>query len=388
MILRKLQTKVLELARKYPVISITGPRQSGKTTLARSLFPDYKYLNLENLDSFSSARSDPRSFLKLGTGEKFIIDEVQKFPDLLSYIQVEVDEQKIPGQFVITGSEQFALTQSVTQSLAGRVGNFTLLPFSIAELKNTKFEIKKENYLQSMLKGFYPKIYDLDFNPSEYYADYLFTYVERDVRQIKNVGDLTNFRRFMQLVAGRVGQVVNLTSLSNDVGVNHKTIESWLSILEASFIVYRLQPYFENYGKRVIKSPKIYFYDTGLLCYLLGLSDINELNRHFALGNIFENFVIAEKLKDIANDRSLDKLYFWRDNNGNEVDLIIDKGVSFIGVEIKISQTFSTSMLKGLDYWQAIPAQKERETLLVYTGNIEQKIKAHRMLNWINFFDV
>lgn len=384
MLERKLKEKIKELSQKYPVISITGPRQSGKTTLARTLFPDHQYFNLESLDALTAAQSDPRSFLQLGSGKKLIIDEVQKFPNLLSYIQVEVDEQKIPGQFIITGSEQFALSQSITQSLAGRVGNFVLLPFSLEELNGTEFEFNNTEYFEAMVKGFYPRIYDLNFKPSDYYSDYLFTYVERDVRQIKNIGDLTNFRRFLQLVAGRVGQVVNLTSLANDVGVSHKTIESWLSILEASYIIFRLQPYFENYGKRVIKSPKIYFYDTGLLSYLLGIDNTSELSRHFAIGHIFENLIIAEELKRIANNRSTNKLYFWRDNNGNEVDLIIDEGATMKGVEIKISKTFDASMLKGLDFWQSLNTQKNLETYLIYTGELEQTVNAHTLMNWKN----
>jgi len=385
MVERKLAKKIEELARKYPVISITGPRQSGKTTLSKTLFSNYKYLNLENIDLFNAAKNDPRAFLELGSGNKLIVDEVQKYPDLLSYIQVEVDEMKIPGQFVITGSEQFSLTQSITQSLAGRVGNFTLLPFSLEELNDSEFG--KNNYSDRdlMLKGFYPKIYDLDFNAYEYYTDYLITYVERDVRQIKNIGNLVNFKRFMQLVAGRVGQILSLSSLANDVGVNHKTIESWLSVLEASYITYRLQPYFENYGKRVIKSPKLYFYDVGLLSHLLGLNNQEELNRHFARGQIFENLVLNEQIKRIANSRSSDKIYFWRDNNGNEIDLIIDKGATLQGIELKSSRTYSNDMLKGLDYFQKLNTKKDKETYLIYAGEIEQELNAHQMLNWRNF---
>lgn len=385
MIQRKLEKKLKDLSQKYPVISITGPRQSGKTTIARKLFPDYQYFNLESLDALNAAQADPKSFLQTGTGNKLIIDEVQKFPDLLSYIQVEVDEQKIQGQFIITGSEQFALSQSITQSLAGRVSNFVLLPFSLEELDGTDFELKEADYFKAMFKGFYPRIYDLNIQPSDYYSDYLFTYVERDVRQIKNIGDLSNFRRFLQLVAGRVGQVVNLTSLANDIGVNHKTIESWLSILEASYIIFRLQPYFENFGKRAIKSAKLYFYDTGLLCYLLGIDSTSELSRHFAVGHIFENLIIAEKLKQIANNRSTNKLYFWRDNNGHEVDLIVDEGTTLKGMEIKLSQTFNTSLIKGLDFWQTLKTQKNQETYLIYTGEFEQNIKNHKLLNWKNF---
>lgn len=379
MIKRALTSKIKKLSSLYPVIAITGPRQSGKTTLARELFPKHLYLNLENLDLLAAARADPRSFLHLDSGQKIIIDEIQKLPDLFSYIQVEVDEQKISGQFIITGSQQFELSEKISQSLAGRVANFTLLPFAISEIG------KIPTYENLAINGFYPRIYDRPIPAKDYYRDYLSTYVERDIRQIKNIGDLSSFQRFLQLVAGRVGQIVNLSSLASDTGVSHRTIESWLSVLEASYIIFRLQPYFQNFGKRVIKSPKLYFYDTGLLCYLLGINSPDELNTHFATGHIFEDMIIADCLKKTFNERSSHKLYFFRDNNGLEVDLVINRGGVQTGVEIKSGKTLDSEMLANLNSWQKINSHADKTGYLIYNGEIEQKVGNNKVVNWKSF---
>lgn len=360
-------------------MAITGPRQSGKTTLAKEIFNQHVYLNLENLDLLRAAQSDPRGFLRLGSGQKLIIDEIQRFPDLFSYIQVEVDEKKIPNQFVITGSQQFNMSEKISQSLAGRVTNFTLLPLSIAEIG------KDFSFTQLILQGFYPRIYDKPIPPKEYYRDYLTTYVERDVRQIKNIGDLSSFQRFLHLAAGRTGQILNLSSLASDAGVNHKTIESWLSILEASYIIFRLQPFYNNFGKRVIKSPKLFFYDTGLLCYLLGIDTEKELNAHFAKGSIFENMIISDILKKTFNYRSSDGLYFFRDNKGHEIGLLIDHGTQQTIAEIKAGKTFNTDMLAGLNFWQGLGSKSLQDSYLVYTGDIQQKVDNTQILNWKTF---
>ncbi len=385
MIKRILAEKILELANKYPVISITGPRQSGKTSLAQELFSKHTYFNLENLDILALAKSDPKEFLKIGSGERMIIDEIQRFPELLSYIQVEVDNQKKDGQFVITGSQNFAISEHISQSLAGRVANFTLLPLSYLELAGSKYAKVFEKSSNNMIKGFYPRPLVKNIKSEDFYRDYLSTYVERDVRQIKNIGDLSTFQRFMQLLAGRVGQLVNLSSLANDVGVNYKTIESWLSILEASYIVYSLQPYYKNYGKRVIKAPKIYFYDVGLLCYLLKINSVNDLESHFAYGHIFENFIITEIIKNNFNLRKNKQVYFWRDSNGNEVDAVIDSGETKQGIEIKVARTFNSDMLKGLSVWSTLNSKINHPTNLVYTGESEQKIQEHVVINWKTF---
>jgi len=385
MIKRIIAAKILELKQKYPVISITGPRQSGKTSLVRELFADYDYCNLENLDSLALARSDPKSFLKVGTGERLVIDEIQKFPELLSYIQVEVDAQKKDGQFIITGSQNFSIGEGISQSLAGRVANFTLLPLAFAEVQASAYKKLFTDSKESILRGFYPRSLVKNIQPEDFYRDYLSTYVERDVRQIKNIGNLSVFQKFLQLISGRVGQLVNFSSLANDVGVNYKTIESWLSILEASYIVYSLPPYYENYGKRVIKSPKVYFYDVGLLCHLLKINSVYELEAHFAYGQIFENFVINEIQKNNFNLRKNEQVYFWRDSGGSEIDMVIDSGKNKRGVEIKAGQTFDSDMLKGLSQWQSLDPQKNMSTSLVYNGTAEQKVREHEVVNWKTF---
>jgi hypothetical protein len=385
MIKRILSDKILELANKYPVISITGPRQSGKTSLAKELFSEHVYFNLENLDTLDLAKSDPKEFLKIGSGERIIIDEIQRFPELLSYIQVEVDSQKKDGQFIITGSQNFAISEHISQSLAGRVANFTLLPLSYSEVVGSKYAKVFEKSSASIVKGFYPRPLVKNIQSEDFYRDYLSTYVERDVRQIKNVGDLSTFQRFLQLLAGRVGQLVNLSSLANDVGVNYKTIESWLSILEASYIAYSLQPYYQNYGKRVIKTPKIYFYDVGLLCYLLKINSVTELESHFAYGHIFENFIITEIIKNNFNLRKNKQVYFWRDSNGNEIDAVIDSGENKQGIEIKVARTFNSDMLKSLSTWSILNSKINHPTNLVYTGENEQKVQEHVVINWKTF---
>lgn len=383
MISRDICQKIKKLREKYPVISITGPRQSGKTTLARALFGDYEYLNLENIDLLQMAKEDPRSFIKSGRKKRIIIDEVQRYPDLLSYIQVEVDEQNIAGQFVVTGSQQFKLNEKMTQSLAGRVANFTLSPLTVRELSETEY--KKHTHFKLMLKGFYPRLYDKKIDPKDYYRDYLFTYVERDVRQIKNIGDLSGFQKFLRLLAGRVGQLINMSSLASDTGVSYKTIDSWLSVLESSFIIFRLQPFYRNFGKRLIKSPKLYFYDTGLLCYLLGLDSVKELRSYYAVGSVFENLVIADVLKNGFNVRTSDQLYFWRDNHGDEVDLIVDRGGEQEGVEIKLSRTYSPDLMKALRYWANLSEEMNLSGTLLYAGDTEQKIGQFRVRNWRSY---
>jgi hypothetical protein len=382
MILRTAEKKIRKLAGYYPVISITGPRQSGKTTLVKKLFPKHYYVNLENPDVLLAAQSDPKTFLRLGLREKMIIDEILRFPELLSYIQTEVDEQKLDGQFIVTGSQNFSISEKVTQSLAGRVGNFTLPPLTIRELIKNSHKLK--DYKILAVKGFYPKVYDKNIPPKEYFRDYLYTYVERDVRQLKNIGSLSNFQKFLQLTAGRVGQIVNTASLANDVGVDYKTIGSWLSILEASFIVFRLQPYINNFGKRVIKSPKVFFYDTGLLCYLLGIDTAEELAGHNLLGSVFENFIIADIYKNNLNSRSSDRLYFWRDSNGNELDLIIDEGVRLVPIEIKAGATYAGDMAKGINYWNNIVPNASDGTI-IYSGKTVGKIGNINVLNWFDF---
>ena len=386
MIKRQLEKKIKGQLKKFPVIAITGPRQSGKTTMAKTLLPNYKYFNLEDIGTKRLATDDPVSFIS-AINAPVIIDEIQKVPQLLSQIQVKVDDLKTAGQFVVTGSESLLLSEKVSQSLAGRVASNILLPLSYKELKQSKIEHKNINI--QILHGFYPRIYDTKMTFSEFYPEYINTYVEKDVRQLKNIGNLSLFEKFLQLLAGRVGQLLNLTSLSNDVGVSHNTIESWLSLLEASYIIYRLKPYYKNLGKRVIKSPKIYFYDSGLLCYLLNIDSEDVLRRHYAQGSIFENFVINEISKHIYNNKLRSKLYFYRDSNANEVDLFIDAGVSMLGIEIKASQTFSAGFIKGLQGVKTnLDTAIKFSGSVIYKGENEQTIDGFSLKNFMNLDEI
>ncbi len=381
LLVRSLGEKIKLLSTKFPVVAVTGPRQSGKTTLIRSLYGNYKYYNLENLEFLNLVEKNPAGFIK--SNSKIIIDEVQKLPDLFSYIQVSVDNKKIMGDYVISGSQNLLLSQNISQSLAGRAAYITLLPFSYDELKSKNLQ-KKSVYGQ-ILTGFYPAIYDRDINPTDYFNEYIITYVERDVRQLINIVDLTQFRKFLGLLAGRIGQLLNLSSLANDVGVSHNTIEGWISLLEASYIVYRLPPYFGNFGKRLIKSPKIYFYDVGLACRLLNISSEEELITHSSVGNLFENLVISEIQKYINNFSKSATLYFYRDNTGNEVDLVIDTGGGQIPVEIKSAGTFSNDFLKGIDRFVSLDKDlKANHRFVIYAGVQTGEFDNTNLLCWNN----
>lgn len=381
LLVRSLGEKIKLLSTKFPVVAVTGPRQSGKTTLIRSLYGNYKYYNLENLEFLNLVEKNPAGFIK--SNSKIIIDEVQKLPDLFSYIQVSVDNKKIMGDCVISGSQNLLLSQNISQSLAGRAAYITLLPFSYDELKSKNLQ-KKSVYGQ-ILTGFYPAIYDRDINPTDYFNEYIITYVERDVRQLINIVDLTQFRKFLGLLAGRIGQLLNLSSLANDVGVSHNTIEGWISLLEASYIVYRLPPYFGNFGKRLIKSPKIYFYDVGLACRLLNISSEEELITHSSVGNLFENLVISEIQKYINNFSKSATLYFYRDNTGNEVDLVIDTGGGQIPVEIKSAGTFSNDFLKGIDRFVSLDKDlKANHRFVIYAGVQTGEFDNTNLLCWNN----
>lgn len=339
---------------------------------------------MENINTRRLAEDDPVAFLNSIDGNA-IVDEIQKVPDLLSQIQVIVDESKKMGQFVITGSESLLLSDKIAQSLAGRVVNNTLLPLSHQELRNSNKDVS-EVYDQIVI-GFYPRIYDTEITFDRFYAEYINTYVEKDVRQLKNISDLSLFEKFLQLLAGRVGQLLNLTSLANDVGVSHNTIETWISLLEASYIVYRLRPYYRNLGKRVIKSPKVHFYDTGLLCYLLGIDSANTLRTHYAVGNIFENYVVTEFMKHIFNNKLRSKLYFFRDSNKAEVDLLIESGVNHIGVEIKSAETFSQDFVGGLNSITSY-FDGDFKKFVVYRGNKEQTLSDICLLNSDNVKEI
>jgi predicted AAA+ superfamily ATPase len=341
---RELQTQLSE----YPIVTIVGPRQAGKTTLVRSVLPDYTYVNLENPEIRQFATEDPKAFLKQYP-KRTIFDEIQRTPQLLSYLQEIVDQDKVNGQFVLMGSHQLLLREAVTQSLAGRTGILHLLPLSIAELSDASIAFDTPS--DYLFQGFLPRIYDQSQRPHTAYANYFQTYVERDVRQLIKLKDIVLFEKFMKLLAGRAGQVLNYQSLSNDVGVDGMTIKSWLSILEASYVIFRLPPYFENFGKRVIKTPKIYFTDTGLLCYLLGIERVEQVGRDPLIGNLFENLVVLEALKARYNRGLTPNLYFFRDSQGHEIDLLHKQGSELIGVEIKAASTWSASFKKTLQHF-------------------------------------
>lgn len=366
MIKRKIQKELLTLVNEYPVVTILGPRQAGKTTLAKmSLGESYEYSNLEEPMVRAFAIYDPKAYLSQFKG-KVIIDEIQRCPELLSYIQVIVDEEKKVGKYVLTGSHQLKLQEAVTQSLAGRTAILNLLPLSIEELSSSG--IKLDSFSEYCFNGFLPRVYDQDIRPSTLYSNYYQTYVERDVKLLINLKDLTLFEKLMKLLAGRVGQLIDYSKLGNDIGVDSKTIKNWLSILEASFIIYKLPPYFDNFGKRVVKSPKYYFTDVGLLCFLLGIEKPLQVARDPLVGNIFENLVVIEFLKKRYNSGKLANLYFFRDSNGNEVDIIMQKGRSLVPVEVKSASTFNKSFVKSIIKFRQIASQSEKGQL-IYSGD-------------------
>ncbi len=367
MIPRAIQFKVSELLEKFPIVAITGPRQSGKTTLSKMIKPNYKYVNLENLSDREFAKEDPIGFLETYKNG-VIIDEIQNVPSLFSYIQVVTDERNLNGEYIITGSQNFLMMEQITQSLAGRVALFTLLPFSVQELKNTKYEVS--NWEDYTVSGSYPRKIIQNIDASDYYENYIKTYVERDVRLLKNISNLDLFQKFIQLLAGRVGQLFNQSSLGNELDLDNKTINSWFTLLETSFLTFKLQPYHTNFNKVIIKTPKIYFHDTGLLCYLLGIRSKEDLELHFAKGNIFENLVISEIYKNSINNTFKSKLYFWRDKSQNEVDLIVETGTRINAIEIKSSKTIQNSQFKGLDYFKKL--NPDTHLQLVYGGNEPQ----------------
>ena len=343
MIKRDLQKELRKLLKEYPVVTILGPRQAGKTTLAKTL-KSYQYCNLENPENRLLASEDPKAFLRQFK-TSVILDEIQRVPLLLSYIQTIVDQKKQNGQFVLTGSHQLDLTEAMTQSLAGRVGILNLLPFSIQELQ--KAGIEYETFQDYVYKGFLPRVYDQKQRPSQAYSNYYRTYIERDVRQIINIKEQNTFESFMKLLAGRVGQILNYNSLANDVGVSTKTIRNWLSVLEASFIIYKLPSYFENFGKRSIKSPKYYFTEVGLLSFLLGIYKPDQITRDPLVGSIFENLIVIECVKSQLNKGQLPNMYFFKDSNGNEIDLLFRKGRKLKCFEIKSSSTYNSSLIKN-----------------------------------------
>ena len=380
MIQREAQYKLVQLGDTFKAIAVIGPRQSGKTTLVKETFPEKPYLSLENPDTRNFALEDPRGFLQnLPNGA--ILDEVQRTPLLFSYLQEILDNSNQKGLFILTGSNNFLLQESISQSLAGRVGYLNLLPFSVKELLSEN--LLPETDEEVMVNGFYPPIYDQRISSLDWVPNYIKTYIEGDVRQIKNVSDLLIFEKFMSVLAGRTSQELNLTSISNEVGVDLKTVQSWIGILESSFIIYLLKPHFQNYNKTIVKRPKVYFYDTGLVCSFLRISNVSQLENHPLKGAIFETMVVIEMVKKYTNQGINPPLFYWRDKTGHEIDLIIDKGNLLTPIEIKSSKTINSDFFKNLKYWNHL--SKMNKAVLIYSGIQEQNRSDGTLItNWKN----
>lgn len=365
MIDRIITPKLKHLMTLYPIVLLTGPRQSGKSTLLKNILPDYDYISLEDLDERYYAQNDPRGFIAAHP-DKTIIDEAQLVPSLFSYLQTHIDNEQREGMFVLSGSQNFLLMEQISQSLAGRVAILELMPFSRNELKAAG--LLSQNVWHEIFAGGYPRLHDKQMHPTEYYPYYIRTYVERDVRQLKNISDLSLFTKFIKLCAGRIGQILNISSIANDCGIAVSTAQAWLSVLETSYIIYMLRPDYNNFSKRLVKSPKLYFRDTGLACSLLEIKEANQLENHYLNGGLFENYVINQFLKASYNEGKEPHLSFWRDSVGNEIDLIDSSGEKQIAYEIKSAQTFSTDFVKGLHYWSKLSHAEPSECNVVYAG--------------------
>lgn len=378
MVVRAASQKLKQLATKFPVVGLLGPRQSGKTTLAKELFPKKPYVSFENQDTVLLAIRDPRAFLSAYKNGA-VFDEIQRAPHLLSYLQELVDaHKKKTGLFVITGSQNLLLLETITQTLAGRIAFIQLLPFSLAELHNTNFG--KQTLDSFLFRGGYPRLYQQRISPTDYYPNYLLTYVERDVRQIKNISNLALFQRFLKICATRTGQQLNYSAIANDCGIDQKTVLNWLGILEASFIAFRLQPYYNNLGKRLLQMPKLYFYDLGLCSSLLEIENEKQMANHPLRGALMENLMIVELLKSRLNRGLRSNLFYWRDRTGNEIDLLLDQSDAVVPVEIKSSTTFHLDFLKGIRYWQKLNP-KLKSSYLVFNGK-DGQVEKIKILNW------
>lgn len=379
---REIISAIKFLVKKYPIIAVTGPRQSGKTTLLKSMFPEYRYISLENPDIRNFATTDPNGFLN-EYSDNVIFDEVQRAPMLFSYLQTKVDESKMMGQFILSGSQNFHLVQNITQSLAGRVAIFKLLPLDFQELNSAG--LLRDNYIDNLVKGFYPAIFDREIPSRIFYSNYVQTYIQRDVSELIAIKDMRLFQNFIALCATRAGQLLNLSSLANECGISQPTAKSWLSALESSYILFLLPPYFENFSKRIVKTPKLYFYDTGLLCYLLKLDNAQQIQLSDFKGSLFENMMIAEYVKRMYHCNQLNDIWFWRDAAGNEVDLIVQSGQNQEAFEFKSTQTIMPNLFKGLNFYEKISKKIFLSKYLVYGGDELQKRTAATVLPWRDF---
>jgi uncharacterized protein len=382
MIPRLLQNPVKRAAKSFPIIGIVGPRQSGKTTLAKQLFPKYDYVNLEQLDTRRFASEDPHGFLNRFNNH-VILDEIQRVPDLFSYLQVHVDNQKDNGQFILTGSQHFLMMQSITQTLAGRIGLFNLYPFSYEELN--KEGVQEPDILAQILKGGYPRLYDQKVSPSLWLSSYIQTYLDRDVSLLSQIENISAFEKFVHLIAGRTGQLLNLSSLGSEAGVTHNTIKSWISLLKTSGIVFLFQPYYANISKRLNKTAKLYFIDSGLVCYLLGINTKEQLRTHPLYGFLFETFIVSEFLKFYANKGINQDLFFWRDQQGTEADIVIAQGNNMNLYEIKSAQTIASDVFAKLKMIQKTIPQ-ESKLNLIYGGDDTQSRTKGLAIGWKSLF--
>ncbi len=376
---RAAEETAIRLAKGYPIVVITGPRQSGKTTLARKVFAEKPYVSLEDLDQRQFAEEDPCGFLQQFP-DGAVLDDAQRCPDLLPYLQTAVDRDGRTGLFVLTGSQQFNLLSGITQSLAGRAALVPLLPFTLGELQAAGRAPRKVDDL--LFTGLYPPIYDRGLEPGVWYGNYVATYIERDVRQMINVRDLGTFQRFVRMCAARTGQLLNLSSLANDCGITHSTARAWLSVLEASHIVHLLPPHHRNFNKRLVKTPKLYFLDPGLAAWLLGVQSPSQLAIHAQRGALFESWVISELLKARYNRALASNLYFWRDRTGHEVDIVAEQGETLVPIEVKAGQTVTPDYLAGLERWRQVAGSAAGDPWLIYAGERRQDRRGIRVVPW------
>jgi hypothetical protein len=379
MIVREIQDELFRCAKEYPAVTILGPRQSGKTTLAKMTFPELGYCSLEEPDVRLNATEDPRGLLA-GFPHGVILDEIQRVPQLLSYLQGIIDREQKPGRFVLTGSHQPEVHQAISQSLAGRTAVLELLPFALSEIG--QYNRPRLTTYELILQGFYPRLHEYRLRPSRFYSSYLATYIERDIRALVNLKDLTQFNEFLRLLAGRVGQLINHTSLANDIGVSSTTVKNWISVLKASFMLFELPPWFRNIRKRLVKSPKLYFTDVGLAAWLLGLETAQQVQRDPLRGALYENLLVIETYKRMLNQGIQPQLHFYRDSHGNEVDLLISRGRQFAAVEIKSAQTFQPEFISGIEQFRSLLSEDETvQGLLWYDGEQQTEYKGMTVCN-------
>ena len=378
---REIVNAINENRKMYPILAISGPRQSGKTTMLKESFPEYRYISMENIDERNFLAIDPKGFFE--KYDKYcIFDEAQRSPDLFSYLQTKVDNDRIMGQYILSGSQNFHLMKSITQSLAGRVAILKLFPLDFNELKTRN--LLDKDYINAMLKGFYPAIFDRNIPSKNFYSSYIQTYVERDITDLVNIQNLRTFRMFLGLCAARAGHLLNLNNLATDCGISQPTAKAWLSALESSYIVFLLQPLHSNFNKRIIKTPKMYFYDTGLLCHLLKIKDENQIKLNAFKGNLFENMIIAEYAKQNFHQNNFDEFWFWRDASGHEVDLIRQDDFMFNIIEIKSTSTIMQNLFKGIEYFESLAKDNVKSKTLVYAGLENQKRTNTQVVSWYN----